>query len=195
MTMKPQDPIPSGAYSTDNEAHNMTVQAAVWRARGASAAIFASQPHQPDELPFPGILLQSVIVTGEKTTEGQIIEAVTTPWFEIIKLVELDRNAIYQIHWRKLEEIIAGAYRASGYDVILTPRSNDGGHDVIATLPGVQIRFFDQVKRYNPGHLVTAEEVMAMFGVISSEGNVSKGIVTTTSDFAPGVLKDPRITS
>src|SRR5436190_5543063 len=113
MTMKPQDPIPSGAYSTEIEAQHVAVQAAAVRARGAAAAIFSSQLRQPDELPLAGILLQAVIVTGEKTTEGQIIEAVTTPWFEIIKLLEHDRNVIYQIDWRKLEEIIAGAYRAS----------------------------------------------------------------------------------
>jgi restriction system protein len=194
MTTKPQDPIPSGAYSTDNEAHNIAVQAAVWRARGTSAAIFASQLHQPDELPLPSFLLQAVVVIGEKTTEGQIIEAVTIPWFEIIKLLERDANAAYQIDWRQWEEIIAGAYKASGHDAILTPRSNDGGRDVIATLPGVRIRFFEQVKAYKPDHLVTAEQVMSMVGVISSEGNVSKGIVITTSNFAPGVLKDPRIT-
>ena len=79
--------------------------------------------------------------------------------------------------------------------VVLTPRSGDRGRDVIATLPGIgSIRYFDQVKAYAPGNLVKAEEVQAMLGVLSSQGNVSKGIVTTTSNFAPGIFEDESIT-
>jgi restriction system protein len=32
-----------------------------------------------------------------------------------------------------------------------------------------------------------------MVGVLSLEGNVSKGLVTTTSAFAPGIMKDENI--
>lgn len=46
----------------------------------------------------------------------------------------------------------------------------------------------DQAKAYKPGHLVTAQEVRAMNGIL--EGNVSKGIVTTSSDFAPRIKED-----
>ena len=40
---------------------------------------------------------------------------------------------------------------------------------------------------------MTFEEVSAMLGVLSTRPNVSKGIVTTTSAFAPGVLTDPEL--
>ena len=40
---------------------------------------------------------------------------------------------------------------------------------------------------------MTAEEVRAMVGVLTLEPNVSKGLVTTTSDFAPGIHQDPEI--
>jgi restriction system protein len=49
------------------------------------------------------------------------------------------------------------------------------------------------VKAYNPNHLVTANDVRALIGVITVEANVSKGILTTTSDFAPGILQDENI--
>ena len=143
---------------------------------------------------LPGILLQAVIIPGDKTKEGQLIEAVSLPWFEIIRLLQRHPNIIYQLDWRKWEEIIAGAYKQQGFEVTLTPRSNDKGRDIIASSQGIgRIRYFDQMKAYKPGHLVTAEEVRAMVGVLNIEGNVSKGIITTTSDFAPGVLKDPDI--
>jgi len=103
-------------------------------------------------------------------------------------------EAIYEIDWRKWEEIIAAAYKQQGFEVTLTPRSNDKGRDIIATRSGLgSVRFFDQVKAYRPGHVVTAEEVRAMVGVLTLEPNVSKGLVTTTSTFAPGILQDPEI--
>jgi restriction system protein len=139
----------------------------------------------------PGILLQAVVIPGEKTNEGQIIEAVAIPWFKIVELLERDPAAMYQLDWRKWEEIIAGAYKQQGFDVVLTPRANDKGRDIIATSSGFGcIRYFDQVKAFRPGHLVTAEDVRAMVGVLTLESNVSKGIVTTTSDFAPGIMAD-----
>lgn len=157
--------------------------------------IFPSPP-APVQVPdAPGLLLRAVIIPGDKTKEGQLIQAVAIPWFEIMKLIEKEPDAIYKIDWRKWEELIAGAYTVAGFDeVILTPRSNDKGRDVIAVKNGVgSIRFFEQVKAYSPGHLVTADEVRSMIGVITGAGNVSKGIVTTTSSFAPGVEQDEYI--
>ena len=78
------------------------------------------------------------------------------------------------------------------YDVKPWPfsRSGDGGKDIIATKDGVG-SIFDQVKAYTPPHLVTADEVRAMLGVITGHSNVSKGVITTTSQFVPGVATEP----
>ncbi len=143
---------------------------------------------------YTSVLLLSVVTPVSSTAEGQLIEAVALPWFKIVELILEEPNTIYKLNWRKWEELIAGAYRQEGFDVILTPRSNDRGRDIIASSKELgNIRFFDQVKAYSPGHLVTAEEVRAMIGVLSIEPNVSKAVITTTSTFAPGVMKDPKI--
>jgi restriction system protein len=109
------------------------------------------------------LLLQMVVEPGERTAEGQIIEAVTIPWFEIIKHIVKDTDAIFQISPRKWEEIIAGAYTEAGFDeVTLTPRSRDYGRDVIAVKRGIgTVRVIEEVKRYKPGNLVTAKDVRA----------------------------------
>jgi restriction system protein len=106
-----------------------------------------------------------------------------------------DPSIIYQIDDRKWEELIAAAYKKAGFDeVILTPRSNDHGRDVIAVKHGFwSVRIIDQVKAYGPGHLVTANDVRALVGVLLSDQNATKGIVTTTSDFAPKIHEDPFI--
>lgn len=135
-------------------------------------------------------LLAGVVQLGVRTDDGALIEAVAPAWRTILELLAADPCAAFQIPARRWEEIIAGAYTEAGFDeVILTPHSGDLGRDVIATKHGVcSIRVYDQVKAYKPGHLVTAEEVRAMNGIL--QGNVSKGIVTTTSDFAPRVRTD-----
>jgi restriction system protein len=144
---------------------------------------------------LPAILTQAVIIAGERTSEGTLIEAVAPAWIAILKLFESEPDAIYQIPPRTWEEIIAGAYERSGFDsVTLTPRSGDYGRDVIAEKTGWgAVRFIDQVKAYKPGHLVTAEEVRALGFVLSSDRGASKGIVTTTSAFAPRIQQDPLI--
>jgi restriction system protein len=123
------------------------------------------------------------------------VEAVSIPWFQIVRLIKRDPSALHTLHWRQLEEIVAGAYQAAGWDeVILTRRSGDLGRDVIATKKGVgSIRILDQVKAYKPDLLVTANDVRAMLGVVTADRNCSKGVVTTTSDFAPRVREDPQL--
>jgi restriction system protein len=45
---------------------------------------------------------------------------------------------------------------------------------------------------YKASHLVTADDVRALMGVLQIDG-ASKGFVTTTSDFAPKLKIDPLI--
>jgi restriction system protein len=119
---------------------------------------------------------------------------VTIPWLEIVQILIRDLTAAYKIPSRKWEEIIAGAYKKAGFDeVTLTPRSGDHGRDVIAVKRGLGIiRIIDQVKAYTPGHLVSADDVRALMGVLQGDG-ASKGFLTTTSDFAPRLREDPLI--
>jgi restriction system protein len=147
------------------------------------------------QVPKAELMLQAVVTLGEKTNEGQIIEAVAIAWFKIVEELVRDPNLMRQMDWRKMEEMIAAAYEAQGWDeVTLTPRSHDDGRDVIAVRHDFgSIRFVDQVKAYSPGHLVTADDVRSMAGVLLTEPNVSKGIITTTSDFAPGVYQNERL--
>jgi restriction system protein len=149
----------------------------------------------PTNEPPPGLTLKALLDFGGNTDHGLLVRAVAVPWFEIMKMLQQDPAGVYQIDWRKWEEIIAGAYARAGFDeVILTPRSGDGGKDVIATKKGVgSIRIFDQVRAYKPPHLVSADEVRAMLGVITGHQNVSKGVITTTSEFAPRISDDPAI--
>lgn len=137
-------------------------------------------------------LIQSLVTLAEKTDEGYIIELIYPAWNEIILLLNKDPNIIHQISPRKWEEIIAGSYKKAGFDeVIITPQSGDLGRDVIAIKKGRgSIRIIDQVKAYKPDRLVSANDVRALLGVLQSDQSATKGVVTTTSDFAPRIQED-----
>ena len=142
---------------------------------------------------LPELLVPAGIVAiGDSVPEGQLIEAVMLPWFDIINALERDPSYLHQLDWRRVEELIAGAYTRDGWpEVILTPRSGDGGRDIIASKPGFgAIRFYDQVKAYGPGQRISANDVRAIFGVVHLHQNVSKAVITTTTLFAPGVREE-----
>ena len=128
--------------------------------------------------------------------DGQLVRALAFPWMAILDLFKRDPEAIYQVTDRVWEQIIAASYDRAGFEeVILTPRSGDHGRDVVATKNGFcSLRIFDQVKAFKPGHEVSAHDVRALIGVISVPG-VTKGIMTTTSTFAPRIMQDPTISA
>jgi restriction system protein len=142
----------------------------------------------------PTLLLQSALLDlGPRTSQGQIVQAVTPPWLQLCREIEQNPDILFEFvkNPRKFEEFIAGVYERDGWEVELTPLSGDLGRDVVATKPGVMaIRVLDQCKAFSPGHVVTANDVRAMAGVLLRDQNVSKGIVTTTSTFAVGITKE-----
>lgn len=142
---------------------------------------------------LPEVLLGAELVEkGTKTEEGDIVVAVTPVFRRFLRELERDPNALYQLDPRQFEELIAGAYAEEGCEhVVLTPRSGDKGRDVIATSKVFgTIRIVDQVKLFSPNRVVGADDVRALYGVLSLDHNASKGIVTTTSTFAPGVYSE-----
>jgi restriction system protein len=168
------------------------------RAAMATAAIATGTTGSSDEYvpDFPVLVSQAVIFPYQKTDEGRLIKAATFPLLSIIERIIKDPSLMYKIDPRKWEEIIAATYDKSGlFDkVTLTPRSWDFGRDVIAVKSGFgSVRLVESVKRYGPGNKTTAEEVQALLGVVLSDPQASKGIVSTTWEFAPKIEENPYI--
>lgn len=137
------------------------------------------------------LLGMGIVRLGERVPDGTLVEAVALAWDALARALVLDPSAMFTIDPRKFEEIIAAAYKAAGFDVILTPRSGDMGRDVIATKRDVvTVRILDQVKRYAPGRLVPADDVRAIYGVLMADQRATHAVLSTTSDFAPGVADE-----
>ena len=198
------DPHPMARIHRGKRVRHLCAKCAPVNVRFVETAS-TQRPYDPGqlELPFgafidslPPLLLQAAILDiRDRTDEGHIVKGVTIPWFEIIRQIARDPHFLFKVSWRRLEELIAGAYEREGWNVVLTPPSGDRGRDIIAERPGsCAIRIVDQVKAYAPGHRVSADDVRAMIGVLASDPNISKGFVTTTAQFAPGVFTDSDIT-
>ena len=180
--------------------------AAAMMATAASATLSSAErvgvghPPPPDDrpsldIPDVPILLQAYVEPIGENEDGSIIELIGPAWKAILGALEQDPDALFHLTPRQMEELVAASYDADGFDeVILTPRSGDFGRDVIAVKHGrFRIRIIDQVKAYSPGHQVVANDVRALSGVLHADPRATKGIVTTTSTFAPGISNDPFI--
>lgn len=126
--------------------------------------------------------------------DGKVVKALVSPWQSIFEQLAANPDLLFEFSksHRFFEEFIAGTYEKAGFDsVILTPASGDLGRDIIAEKRGVvTVRVIDQCKAFKKGNLVKANDVRAMMGTFLRETNASRAVVTTTSDFAPGVWSE-----
>ena len=141
------------------------------------------------------VSLSGVIIPERKEAEGVLLRSASAVWEEIVNKLKGNWDEAFTITDRVWEEIIAGAFVKAGFqEVVLTPRSGDHGRDVIARSRGVGcIKIIGSVKAYQRGRNVRYDDVRSLIGVMAAERDTSKGIITTTSDFPPRILRDPNI--
>jgi restriction system protein len=74
-------------------------------------------------------------------------------------------------------------------NVTVTPRSGDGGQDILATkfFNDIPMLFSFECKRYSKSNKIKPEIMRALFGTVSaSNSKANKGVLVTTSTFSPG---------
>jgi restriction system protein len=140
----------------------------------------------------PRIVIQSLIIPGDKSKEGILVKGVSSFWFEMMRHIRSNPDIIYHLDCWKWEEMLAGAYKQDGWEIVtLTPKKGDKGIDIIAERSGFgQLRFLllDQMKAYKPDHVVGPDEIREMKGVMLDHPEASKGLITTTANFSQGAL-------
>lgn len=194
-TNPPMVPAPPPFIARDSSVDAALI--AAWEAHRRQAFVAATTGttgpvHVPED-EFPVFVSQTVVIPYDKTFEGELIRAQTIPLIAILKKIMEAPARMYDVDPRKWEEIIAATYDQSGLfdEVTLTPRSGDLGRDVIAVKKGFgSVRLIESVKRYKPGHVVSADEVRALLGVLLSDQKATKGVVSTTWEFAPKIAED-----
>jgi restriction system protein len=137
----------------------------------------------------------AILIPAGHSNEGLLVKSYGAAWVEIASLLGNNWTAAFRIEPGQWEEILAGALHKEGFSVTLTPRSKDHGRDVIAEKSGVGcMRMLGSMKAYAPDHLVPREHVHEVLGVVETE-RATKGMIVTTSDFAPELFDAPGLTA
>jgi putative zinc finger/helix-turn-helix YgiT family protein len=105
----------------------------------------------------------------------------------LIKYLATHPEVMREVHPRRFEELVAELFRRMGYDVMLTPRSKDGGFDILAFHKKSVGKLLTLVecKRYSPDHKIGVGLVRSLYGVIE-EKRATHGVIATTSSFTRG---------
>ena len=108
---------------------------------------------------------------------------------ELISVFSQNPQLLYEITAGEFEEVVAEIFRRHGFEVLLTPKTRDGGRDIIAIqrVLGIPSKFIIECKRYKKDRPVGVGVVRSLFGVQSQEG-ANKSIVATTSHFTRGAI-------
>jgi HJR/Mrr/RecB family endonuclease len=112
---------------------------------------------------------------------------------ELIRYLARHPKSLYVLEPRRFEELVAEIFRDFGYEVLLTPRSNDGGVDIRAVRKDSvgTLLYLIECKRYRQDRAVGVDLVRSLYGVIQAEG-ASCGVLATTSRFTKGAQEFAR---
>ena len=179
----------------------------------ANQGLFAEQLFER----LNGLDLRTVADITEPTPEQ--VEEIAT---EESDIGEAQRNSILAVHSlplkliakimrsphevrnitpRQFEEFVAETLNQLGFrDIILTPRSRDGGKDVIASheINGIPLAFYFECKQYSESNKIQLDTLRALLGTMAHDArNANKGVLVTTSTFTKGskefILSESRL--
>lgn len=128
--------------------------------------------------------------TGLEQSQKSALVSVDKLPLRLISRILQCPNDIRNITPRQFEEFIAELLSQLGFtNVILTPRSCDGGKDVIAShsINGIPLSFYFECKKYAEGNKIQLDTLRALLGTVAHDArNVNKGVLVTTSTFTKG---------
>lgn len=125
------------------------------------------------------------VITGLKKVEFVPLRLLD----KILRSPELMRD----LSPRDFEKFVATLIDKLGFeDVVITPRSNDQGRDILAVkrVHGIPVLFAFECKRYGSDKPIGVELLRALFGTISyGPTKANKGVLVTTSRFTSGARR------
>lgn len=103
---------------------------------------------------------------------------------ELIANLSKHPELLRELNHRKFEELIAEIFRNKGYEITLTPKTRDGGKDIIALYksPFGHQMFIIECKRYKEDNKVGVELVRGLYGIKTAE-RYNQALLVTSSTF------------
>lgn len=117
-------------------------------------------------------------LTQYRKQKGIYIPPKPTPSKSRTKYTKKDIDNIND--WRKFEQFIAKQFKRKNFKVILTPRTNDGGKDIV--IEKNSIKTYIECKYWNSNKSIGREEIQKLAGAAMMDG-VRNALFITTSTY------------
>jgi hypothetical protein len=123
----------------------------------------------------------------EEPRKSQILIVSQGQWDRLIQVLAQKPELMRAMAPRDFEELVAELLSREGLQVVLTPRSRDGGRDILACLetPIGEHLYLVECKRYAANRPVGVELVRQLYGIVEIE-RATAGLLVTTSTFTSG---------
>ena len=117
-------------------------------------------------------------------TEERLLAIVNDATWNI-EMVANDPESVYDLSPSEFEDLVAEVFRRKGFEVVVTPRTRDGGKDIIATynMSGIPCMIIIECKKYSKKNKVGVGIVRSLHGVQTKE-HYGKAVVVTSSSFS-----------
>lgn len=132
----------------------------------------------------PGKLIEEEFGFSSKIRKGLIIHD-QSPALIANHLVQSNGSIVDDLSPRQLEELCYTIFKEVGWDVELTPKSNDGGKDVVARKDENGKQYLVYVEA-TTAKKVKKQKVQAFAAVLGSD-NVDKGYFVSSTYFSSGI--------
>jgi ribosomal protein S27E len=121
--------------------------------------------------------------------QDEIISGLNIGIANLIIRSQNNPQLLTEINPREFEEFVSDLFKREGFTVELTPRTRDGGKDIIAIKSDldIKLKFLIECKRYQHSNKVGVDVVRQLYGVQHAVG-ANKSIVVTTSSFTQGAI-------
>jgi HJR/Mrr/RecB family endonuclease len=136
------------------------------------------------------LLFEDLIASSVPETEANVIATANEYWNRLISQLSKNPENLHSMNPRAFEELVAELLFGEGFEVTLTPKTRDGGRDVIAiehTAAGQHL-YLVECKRHASDRPVSVDIVRALYGVVEQE-KATGGLLVTTSHFSSHAWK------
>ena len=136
------------------------------------------------------LLYEDLLGSSVPEEESRIVQLSNESWNRLIENLLQQPHDLYNLSPRNFEKLVAELLSRQGYEIQLTPKTRDGGRDVIARMESAfgPHLYLVECKRYSRDRPVGVSLIRALYGVVEAE-RATSGLVVTTSSFSTGALR------
>lgn len=136
------------------------------------------------------ILYEDLLRSSFPDTESRIVTLSKAQWGRIVEQLNQAPERIFGMSSFEFEQLVAHLLDSQGYCVTLTPRTRDGGKDILVATPTAlgDLLYLVECKKYGPKNPVGVSLVRELYGVVERE-RATAGILVTSSSFTAAALK------